>query len=310
MFLGALLLCAPLAASAQTASVAGRIVHGGQSNRPVAGQWAVLQAIGRDSAGPVDSARTDGAGRYRLAPPRVDTASVYVVTTAYSAVEYFSQPIRLEGARRVDVEQLVVYDTTSGGPDIRLEGRFFTLFRPGARGGATMLEILALVNPGTRTRIAPDSLHPVWQGVLPPGAGGVQVGEGNLSPEAIQVVGDTVRVFAAIWPGTSRYTSLQYVLSGTTLRIPLDQRTGSVSLLVEDTNAVVSGVPLASLGVNEVQGSRFASYRGGPLDAGSEIRLALSRGPLRAEQLVPYVAVAAALALGWGLWVAMRSKPS
>jgi hypothetical protein len=308
MLAGALLLCAPLSLSAQAVAVSGRIHHGGPDDRPLDGQWAVLLEIRADSSGPADSARTDARGRYRLALSRVDTAALYVVITRYQDVEYFA---RLEPAvaGRARAEPIVVYDTTTAGPPIRLEGRFFNLFQSGDGGGRRMLEIVQVSNPGDRTRVAPDTANPVWKIVLPRGATGWGAGEGNLDPEGIRLAGDTVKVFAPIWPGTTRYASYQYALTGRAVRIPLDQWTGQLGLLLEDTTAVVSGALLTSLGVNEVEGRRFASYRGGPFEAGSELLVTFSRGPLKAEQLVPYVAGAAALVLAWGLWVALRKRP-
>lgn len=308
MLLSALLLCAPPPLSAQGVTVAGQIRHGGQNDRPLGGQWAVLLAIREDSSGPADSARTDALGRYRLVLSRVDTAALYVVTTRYQDVEYFA-PLEPAVAGRAQAAPIAVYDTTTAGPPIRLEGRFFNLFQPGEGGGRRMLEIVQVSNPGDRTRIAPDTANPVWKVVLPSGATGWGAGEGNLDPEGIRLAGDTVKVFAPIWPGTTRYASYQYALTGRTVRIPLDQWTGQLGLLLEDTTAVVSGALLTSLGVHEVEGRRFASYRGGPLEAGSELLVTFSRGPLTAEQLVPYVAGAAALVLAWGLWVAMRRRP-
>ena len=199
---------------------------------------------------------------------------------------------------------LVVYDTSSAGPPARLEGRFLNIFPPGEGGGRNVLEIVQLSNPGTRTRIA-DSLRPVWQVTLPPGADGWVAGEGNLPADAVRLAGDTVKVFAPIWPGAPRYTSYQYVLGGRAARILVDQWTGQLGLLVGDTGAVVTGGDLQALGVHDVEGRRFASYRGGPLEAGTEVRVKFG-GPITAEQLVPYIAGAAGLALAWGLWVALR----
>jgi hypothetical protein len=307
----ALLLCVPLPLLAQSVTVAGRILHRGQQDRPLAGQWAVLHEIRRDSGGPVDSVRTDAAGRYRLTLPRVDTAALYVVNSTYQDVGYVSRPLPVaRGGGRVEAEPLVVYDTTAAGPPVRLERRLLTLFQPGNVGARTVRELLEISNPGNQTRIASDSLNPVWKVVLPAGATALEVGEGDIAPETIWLRGDTVKVFAPIWPGAPRWTLLRYDLTGSTARISLDQWTGVLGLLVEDTTAVLSGVRVDSLGIHELDGRRFASYRAGPLEAGSELIVAFSRGTLRVEQLVPYVTGAAVLALAWGLWVALKRKPS
>lgn len=307
------LLILPTQLLTQSVSVTGQILHGGRNNRPLVRQWAVLHEIRRDTSGPsgpVDSARTDGAGRYRLRLSRVDTAALYLVSTLYQDVAYFSAAVRVEGRGGADAEPLVVYDTTAAGPPLRLERRLVTLFRSGARGGRDVLELLEISNPGTRTRIAPDSLSPVWTVALPPGAAGWEAGEGDLSPEAVWLRDGSVRVFAPIWPGAPRQTSYRYSVGGSTVIIPLDQRTEELDLLVEDSTAQLTGAPFDSLGTYEIEGRGFAAYRAGPLDAGSAVTVTFSRGPIRAEHFVPYIAGVAALALAWGLWVALKRKPS
>lgn len=277
----------------------------------------MLHEIRRDSGGgPLDSVRTDAAGRYRLTLPRVDTAALYVVNSIYQEVGYFSPPLLIGsrgergGSGRVEADALVVYDTTVAGPPMRLERRLLTLFQPSNVGARTVRELIEISNPGSHTRIASDSLTPVWSLVLPAGATALEVGEGDIAPETIWFRRDTLKVFAPIWPGAPRWMLLRYDLTGSTVRIPLDQWTGVLGLLVEDTAAVVSGAQVDSLGIHELDGRRFASYRAGPLEAGTELIVTFSRGTLRVEQLVPFVVGAAVLVLAWGLWVALKRKPS
>jgi hypothetical protein len=182
-------------------------------------------------------------------------------------------------------------------------------FHNAERDAREVLELIEIENPGTRTRIAPDTLTPVWTVRLPAGAAGWQVGEGDLSPAALALAGDTVKVFAPIWPGGVRAISYHYTLVGSDFRIRLDQRTEEFDLLLEDTTGVAAGARFDTLGTYEIDGRRFAAYRTGPLEAGTEITIALSSPPLAPEQLVPYIAAAAALVLAWGLWVALRRKP-
>lgn len=270
----------------------------------------MLQEVRRDTSGSVDSVRTDGAGRYRLTVERADTGAIYVVSTTYQDVGYVSQALRVEGQRSVSAQPVVVYDTTVAGPPMRLDQRLVTLFRRGGSGGRDVRELVQISNPGSHTRIAPDRLHPVWTIALPSGATSLEIGEGDIAPEAIWLERDTLKVFAPIWPGAPRQTLFRYNLSGSTVRVPVDQWTGVMGLLVEDTTAVLSGARLDSLGIHEIEGRRFAAYRAAPIEAGSEVRVAFSGAALRAEQLVPYIAGAAALALAWGLWVALKRKPS
>lgn len=304
------MLCAPPApVTAQAVTVTGQIRHGGEHNRPLPGLWAVLHEVRRDTAasGPVDSVRTDRAGRYRLTLPRADTTAIYFVSTSYQTVGYFSGGVRVEGRTRADVDPVVVYDTTAVGP-MRLARRLFAI-KNGERGARSVLELVEIENPSLRTRVALDSVTPVWTTILPPGATGWEAGEGDLSPEALVLTGDTVQVYAPIWPGEPRQMSYSYTLTGSTLRIPVDQPTAELDLLLEDTAAAPAGAAFETLGTYEIDGRSFAAHRAGPVDAGTEIRVTLPGTPLRPEQFVPYIAVLAGLALGWGLWVALKRKP-
>ncbi|HEV8264073.1 MAG TPA: hypothetical protein VGQ06_03920 [Gemmatimonadales bacterium] len=270
----------------------------------------MLHEIRPDTGGPVDSAPTNAAGRYRLTLARRDTAATYFVVTTYQDVEYFSEALGVRGAARVDASPLLVYDTTTAGPPMRIERRLVTLFQARGRDGRAVIDVVEVSNPGTRTRVAPDSLRPVWTLRLPAGARGWALDAGNLVPEAIRVRGDTVKVFAPIWPGAPLRMSQRYALSGSTVRVPLDQWTGELGLLVEDTTAAIAGPLVQSLGVQEFEGHRFAAYRGGAIEAGAEVRVAFGPGRLKAEDLLPYAVAALALALGSGLWIALRRKPS
>jgi hypothetical protein len=231
------------------------------------------------------------------------------VSTLFQDVAYFSRDLRVEGRSRMEAEPLVVYDTTAGGPPMQLDRRLLTLFRVGESGGRTVLELIELTNPGDHTRITSDTSTPVWTIALPAGASGWQAGEGDLSPEAIRLAGGRVQVFAPIWPGASRQLSFQYSLAAGAVRIPVDQWTRELDLLLEDSTAQLSGAPFDSLGKHDIEGRRFTAYRAGPLEPGSDVMVRFQDEPLRPERLVPFIAGAAAVALGVGLWVALKRKP-
>jgi len=303
-------LCVPLLLAGQSVGVTGRVLHRGERPRPLANQWALLYEIhpGLGEGAPADSAPTDAAGRYRLTLSRRDAAALYYVVTTYQGVEYFSEALPLQGAARIDVAPLAVYDTTSGGPAMRVERRLITVLGSGELDSRTVLDIVEVSNPGSRTRVAQDSLSPVWTMVLPAGAREWEATTADLTPEAMRLRGDTVRMFAPIWPGAPLRISHRYAVTGPTLHIPVDQWMGELGLLLEDTMATVSGSgpSLQALGVRDSEGRRLGAYRGGPLDAGSAVRVAFSRAPLTAARLMPYVVGAVALALAAGLWVALR----
>ena len=306
---------APVALSAQAVSVSGRVLLGGRDSVPLRATWAVLHRVTHDAGGPIDSVRTDAAGRYRLRLPRprraVDSGAVYVVSTWYDSLAYFSLPLNVVGRPAVQVEDLVVYPTTKGRPPIHLARRLVTIARPAADGTRDVLEILELENAGLTTRITNDTLVPTWAGAIPSTALQFQGGQGDISPEAIKLVRDSVLVLGPIPPGHVKQLSYGYVLPNGDARVvlPIDQPTKDVNLLIEDTTAVVEAPGVESLGVQAIEQRRFAAYRAGPLAAGDRVTIGLPHGAFRPETLVKPVAIffAAAMA-GLLIWV-LRRKP-
>ena len=305
-----LLALAPVALAGQEVRASGRLVRDSAAGRPVAGHWVVLHAMTRGGGGPVDSMRTGAGGRYMFAVPRVDSNAVYVVSAEYAGIAHFSEPLVLTGRLTADYGALVVFDTTSAGPPVRLAVRFFTVGAARRDGAHEVLEAVELQNPGSRTRVPADSTVPVWQGALPSGIAEWQVGESDVSAEAVLRRGDSVAVFAPLAPGGTKQISFAYVLPDTlrALRVPLDQPVGELLLLVEDTAAVVTAPGLETLSNETVEGRRFARYRATAVPAGSAVDVQLSRPPFRADRLVPWIVGIVALALAAGLWVALR-KP-
>ncbi|OLC05307.1 MAG: hypothetical protein AUH46_02820 [Gemmatimonadetes bacterium 13_1_40CM_70_15] len=306
----------PVGLGAQRAVVSGTVSIGGGGTRPrpLAGGWAVLHQVTMTSAGPVDSARTDAGGRYRLRVPQLDTAAQYLVSAMYMGVAYFSEPLRIRAAGTTRAGPIVVYDTVSSttGPPIHLRRRLVTVARLKRDGTRDVLEILELANPGSHTRIAADTVRPVWAGALPAGVLQFRVGEGDFSADAVERRGDVVGVFGPVPPGILRQLTYSYVLPAgrTTLALPVDQPTDEVDLLLEDTTARVVSLALEPLGVEAIEQRRFARYRTGPLAAGGEVMVELPRAGFQLQRQWWIIVVLAGLVFGWALVVALRRKPS
>ena len=288
---------------------------GGRDSVPLARAQVVLHRVTRDTGGPVDSVRTDAAGRYRmtLGRPRTaaDSAAVYVVSTMYDSLAYFSLPLNVLGRPAVRVEDLVVYRTSKNAPPIHLVRRLVTIARPAPDGTRDVLEILEVENTGLTTRITDDTLVPTWAGAIPSTAVQFQAGQGDVSPEAMIQRGDSILVLGPIPPGHVKQLSYGYVLpaGGSGFVLPIDQATQDLNLLVEDTAAVVDAPKIESLGVQAIEQRRFAAYRAGPLAAGDRVTVGLPRGAFRPQALLPYVIAILAAAMAGALVWALRRKP-
>jgi hypothetical protein len=293
-------------------SVSGRVLRAGRDTVPVAYTWVVLHRQTREGAGPLDSVRSDARGRYRLLLRSPDSTSGYVVSVWYDSIAYFSLPLNVSGRPAVHVEDLVVFHATNGSPPIRLPRRLITV--PPAREDGTreLTELLELENSGATTRITTDTLMPTWAGRVPPGVGQFRAGQGDISGDAMQFRHDSLIVFAPISPGPVKQVSFAYSLPAGTraVVIPIDQPTGEVDLLVEDTTSVVTAPRLESLGVREVEQRHFAAYRARSLGAGDNVEIRLPAGKFRAQMLLPYVIALLAVGMLVALVWALRRRPT
>jgi hypothetical protein len=298
--------------SAQQVVISGRVLYG-PNRKPLSGAWAVLHRVHmRGASGPVDSTRTGPQGEYRLRIAHADTAAMYVVSSWYRGIAYFSEPVPVRGTPTASLKPILVYDTTSTGPPIRAQRRLVTIALPKKDGTRSVLELVALENPGTATRVASDTTHPTWAGAVPREAIQFEAGEGDVSAEAVALHGDTVAVFGPIPPDDVKQLSYSYVLPATARRltIPIDQPTGELDLLLEDTTATVAAPGLESVGVQAIEQRRFAGYRTDTLRPGAAVSVTFPAAGFHVQSMLPYVIALVALALGVGLVIALKKQPS
>jgi hypothetical protein len=268
----------------------------------------VLHRVGRDAQGPIDSMVADRSGGFRFRF-KADTSAIYLLSSRYDGIEYFSQPVHTNPARPDTAITLQVYDTSSTTP-IAIEARHIVVPRPGADGSRPVLDLIVLRNDGLRARVAPDSAHPTWSLTLPPGSGEMQLGEGDVSPDAVVRVGDTVRVLAPLAPG-QKQLSITYATVAVDGRLvfPVGPAETPLNLLVEEPGARVSGGPLALADTQVIEGRTFRRYSG-RVPAGRSVTLTVPVGPAAAARRVLLGLVAGlALALGAAaVWLVRRPR--
>jgi hypothetical protein len=309
-FVGALVLgLVPAALAAQSFGVTGRVVHVGDTDStPVAGVWAVLHQVTMAGGGPVDSGRTDRAGRYRLRVAKRDSSAVYIVSVSYAGIAYFTRPLHaLKGASAGTAELLAVYDTSSTSPPVQAAQRHIIVRRPEQDGSRHVLELLVLRNVGTRTRISPDTARPVWQGALPRGALQLEVGESDVSSEAVYRRGDSIAVAAPVPPGDKQVV-VSYILprSGRRFDMTLDQAVARFNVLVEDTAATLEGDALDRMGSQSIEGTNFVRFARNDVRPGAHVVVVFSRGAAGLTSWWWLVVGMAAAALFGSLVVAWR----
>lgn len=278
---------------------------------PAAGGEVTLHQVRLDGGSPVDSGRTDANGRFALRVGNPDTTAMYIVSAVFRGITYFSSALNAAPGREVTSRVTVfVYDTTSIGAPVRLAQRHVVIRDPDPDGSRPALELLVLSNPGTATRIAPDSTHPVWRTVLPNGVLNLEVADGDISPEALRRRGDTVEVVAPMPPGEKQLIYGYIIPAGTRVfRVPIDQPVGRFQVLVEDTTAVVEGATLVSYGVARMDTVNFARYEGPVTDSGTTVTVRFTGSRVSPVELWWLLVVLAGLALALALWRWHRGRP-
>lgn len=293
----------------QLSTAAGRVVIPRAADTvPLPHARVVLHRVGRDAQGPIDSMVADGAGRFRFRF-RADTSALYLLSSRHGGIEYFSPPVHTNPARPDTAITLQAYDTSSTTP-IAIEARHIVVPRAGADGSRPVLDLIVLRNDGIRARVAPDSAHPSWSLTLPPGSGEMELGEGDLSADAVVRVGDTVRVLAPLAPG-QKQLSIAYATVPVRGRLvfPVGPTETPVNLLVEEPEARVSGAALTLADTQAIEGRSFRRFSG-RLPAGGSITLMLPAGPAAASRRVLAGLVGGlALALGAAaVWLVRRPR--
>jgi hypothetical protein len=287
--------------------LAGRLVAArGPDSSALRGAMVVAHRLGVHVQGPVDSALTDPAGRFRFVIPRPESTALYVVSSRHAGIGYFSEPFGRDRRAGADRITLVVYDTAAAGPPLAVSVRHLVITRREADGTRKALDIVQVSNAGTRTRVSADSLAPTWRMRLPAGVTGLEVGESDVSPGAVRLEGGELVVAAPFPPGEKQIVVSYLLPRGRRLRIPIDQPTARLELLVEDSGAA----PVGGLRVAEpmaIEGRAFQRFSADRLGAGASPELRF--GPGLARELWWLAVAAAAAGLLAGL-VAVLRRPA
>ncbi|MBI4501284.1 MAG: hypothetical protein HY700_09000 [Gemmatimonadetes bacterium] len=280
------------------ARLSGRVVRpDNDATVSVSGAWAVLHRVGSLGSGPVDSIRTDRSGRYQFTIPRPDTSAQYAVGVRYAGVAYLSLSV---GPGLIDSRELgtiVVFDTSSTEP-VGLSQRHLLVQPANPDGSIPVLELLIIRNAGTRTRVGADSTQPSWKGRLLTGALEVEVGESDLSQDAIVRRGDSIAVLAPLTPGEKQIV-LTYVLPDRTaaLRLPRQEPIGELDVMVADTIAKPVAGPLQDLGIASFENIQYRRLEAKDVPAGTPIVVRFSRRPARPGDFWWVVVAVSALGL-------------
>ena len=276
---------------------------------PVVGQWVVLHRVGSDRAAPVDSAKSDAAGRYRIrySPSGVPDA-LYFVSSRYGGIAYFSPPLRADTVRGGDAD-VMVYDTTPATSDLNIQGRHFVLSSPRAGGRREVAEVFEVDNAGFHTIVARDSITPIWTTHLPVEADSISVGPGDVTVGAVVFRQSRAEVFAPISPGV-RQLVITYLLPAKAFPLshPIERPVAVLEVLLEEPTAAVEGARLAEVSPALIDGRQFRRYLATDVPANAVMIVTVPRavGQNRAAMRVLAVVVALAMLGAFAVWYVRR----
>jgi hypothetical protein len=295
----------------RAAVVSGRVViPSPQQEIPVAGVEVTVHRVGPDSAGPLDSIRTDARGRYTVHYTRFGSEdALYFAAAVYKGIAYFTSPLRGERTRGDDGE-ITVFDTTSHPVTLTLQGHHIVVSAPDASGVREVVEVYELSNDTTATLVARDSLHPIWSAPLPAEASNFSPGQGDVAASALVRRGDRVELLAPFGPGVKQLSFSYSLKDGAfPLRLTLERQTSVLEVLLEEQAAQARAPSLRAQGSVSTQGRTFKRFLAQGAPAGEEIRIDVptAAGATRVNVVIAVIVVIV-LAMAAALWRALSRR--
>lgn len=291
-------------------SRAARIVEGrvmrphadDQDPLPVPSIMVTLHQVTRAGGHPIDSMRTNRDGRFSFRyPDAADSTAIHFVSVSYAGITYFSAPLRNPVIRGDDAD-MTVFDTTSRPVTITQRGRHIVVSAAGVNGARQVIEVFELSNDSSVTRVAPPN-GSTWSGGIPVSARGFNVGEGDISADAVTAKQGRVDVEAPIAPGLKQLSfSYELPASAFPLSIPAEHHTDVLEVLVEDSLGVASGAGLSEVDPVNVDGRHFRRFTARDVAPASVARVVIATPPRVSRGA--FIAVVA-LALGAAMLVVL-----
>jgi hypothetical protein len=274
---------------------------------PVTNAWVVLHRVGPDSAGPLDSVRSDARGRYSFKYMRTGSdEAIYFVSASYAGIAYFTPPLA-EGKVTGDDAEIVVFDTTSGHVPISVRGHHVVVSGVDANARRSVVEVYDLSNDSSVTRVAigDKAENATWRAHLIPGATDFRVSQGDVSAAAVSFANGTVNVFAPIAPGFKQL-SFSYSLPANAfpLKLPSEAETGVYEILIEEKIGSVTGPNLKEVDPVTVDERNFRRFLGSDVPQNSVAVIDLPAPP-PTRSIDPRFLVAITLVLGGSMVVAL-----
>jgi hypothetical protein len=288
--------------------VSGRIVRPGTDRlEPVTGAWVVLHRVGPDSAGPIDSLRSDPRGRYSFNYTRTGSSdAIYFVSASHDGIAYFTTPLA-EGKVSGNDGEITVFDTTSGHVAMSLRGHHVVVSAADANARRSIVEVYDISNDSTLTRVAKGETPAgaTWQTHVVNGIGDFKVSQGDISAAAVSYANGVVSVFAPLAPGIKQL-SFSYSLPAKSfpLKLPIETETGIYEILIEEKAGSVIAPHMKEMEPVTVDERNFRRFLGSDLPENSVAVIDLPAPP-PTHSIDPRVLVAITLVIGGTMVLAL-----
>jgi hypothetical protein len=246
---------------------------------PLPSTQVILHRVGSDTSGPLDSLNTrpDGSFRFRLPSvpgPGVEQI-VYFASVLHDGVSYFGSAVHL--AVQLDtLYEIRVYDTEPtpvAGAALPLQARYMLLEEH--QGFWTATDLLQVNNPGQHTLVA-AAQGVTWAYPLPEGASDLEIGGGEMTSDAAELIDGHLRVMSSIPPGMREFV-VRYRLADPFVTLSLPGFTGEMELLVREPAPPLEVAGLQPLPPVEME--QGVTYRRFVEDSLQDATVTLSPGP-------------------------------
>ncbi len=248
---------------------------------PATNTWVTIHRVGKDSAGPVDSVRSDARGHYRLRWRAVGSAdAVYFASVTWHGIAYFTPPLR-ERDTRGDAAEITVFDTTSKTFPLSVKGRHLIISGPDDANLRSVIEVFEIENDSLRTLVtsAATTATPTWSVRIPNAAQDVRVSAGEIAEEAFTFVSGRVNVYAPIAPGVKQ-VSFSYHLpsSAFPMTVANDRSAVVLEVLLEELLGSVQGAGSVAVDPVTMENRTFRRFLAQDVKAGASLVVQLSNG--------------------------------
>ena len=274
---------------------------------PVSSVWVVLHRVGPDTAGPLDSVRSDPRGRYSFKYVRTGSdQAIYFVSASYDGIAYFTSPLP-EGRVSGDDGEITVFDTTSSHVPVSVRGHHIVVSGVDANARRSVVEVYDISNDSSVTRVAigDSPENATWRAHLIPGATDFRVSQGDVSAAAVSFTNGTVNVFAPIAPGLKQLSfSFSLPAKAFPLKLPSEAATGVYEILIEEKTGSVTGPNLKEVDPVTVDERNFRRFLASDIPENSVAVIDLPAPP-PTRSIDPRFLVAITLVLGGSMVVAL-----